>query len=252
MVRSQAHRGVEQARICSLKGGDLGQIRELGFGENVSHEAIHALGNHRDSVGVRKLKIAAGERGQEQCEAMAAGAYWRGVKWLEVRNLDGMDSSTPDLIVSDLLRRPQFQRLQRLYAWGNDLGNLTARTIATGALSELRFLDLERNSIENAGALAIARSKSLPNLRYLDFSSNFLSGEAVSALIATPKLPGLTVLRLDGIPRNHLELKQLTKASRGPTLLHYPDPRLLELYRAPAFRARWQPVQPFTACGSFH
>jgi uncharacterized protein (TIGR02996 family) len=209
--------GLDQAKEL-LGSDDLGQIRELGFGENVSPEAIHVLGNHRDAVGVRKLKMVAGEQGQEQFEALAAGTYWRGVKWFEVSNLDGVDSSAPDLIMSDLLNRPQFQRIQRLHAWGNDLGDLTARAIATGALSELRFLDLERNNIENAGALAIARSKSLPNLRYLDLSSNSLSGEAVSALIATPKLPDLTVLRLDGIPRNHLEIKPLTNTSRGPSL----------------------------------
>jgi uncharacterized protein (TIGR02996 family) len=198
-----------------LRSGVLAQIRELGFGSFVSPEAIRAIGNHRDAAGIWRLELEAGTEGHEQCEGIASGIHWKSVKVLELMHIDNGFNGEPDRLIAELLHRPAFQRIQRLVAWGNELGNATARAIATVGLSELRFLDLGVNEIENSGAGAIARSKSLRNLRYLDLSSNNITGEVGSALIATPKLSNLAVLRLDGMPP---ELKPLTSASRGPTL----------------------------------
>jgi uncharacterized protein (TIGR02996 family) len=209
--------GLEEARGL-IRGGDLARIRELEFGENVEPEAIHSLGNHRDAVGVRKLTLLAGESCAEQCEALASGNRWQGVKWLELCNLDNGDNSAPDPLMAELLSRPQFQNIQRLYARRNEIGNATARTIATAGLTELRFLDLEINHIGSIGVSAIARSKLLPNLRYLDLSSNDFTGKAVSELITTRKLPKLTVLKLEGTSRDILDLKPFTKSVREPAL----------------------------------
>lgn len=200
-----------------LDSGYLAQIRELAFGSQVEPLAIRALGDHRDAACVRELALTAGLEGQSQCEALASGSRWTGVRWLELRDID-VGHSSADLFVAELLHRAQLQHLRGLIAPANDLGNATARAIATRGLTELRYLDLGINSIGNAGAAAIARTKLLPNLRYLDLGSNDFTGETISALITTPKLPRLNVLKLDRRPDIYLDLKPLTRASRKPTL----------------------------------
>jgi uncharacterized protein (TIGR02996 family) len=233
---------LEEARELT-RSSDLSRIREIGFGRNVEPEAIRAIGNHRDAIGVRKLELLAGEECEEQCEALASGMKWSGVNWLELRNLDILENSTPDSIVADMLCLPQFRRIKRLCAWGNELGNATARVIATVGLTDLSFLDLGINNIGNAGAVAIARSKLLPGLRYLDLSTNDFSGEAVPALIATPKLPKLTVLNIEGTSRNDLDLKPMTKTVRGPSL------RALRIDGCELTGAF---LQAFTSCSTVH
>ncbi|HEV3383240.1 MAG TPA: hypothetical protein VG097_00425, partial [Gemmata sp.] len=210
-----------------VNGGDLGQIRELGFGTDVAPEAISVLGNHRDAVGVHRLELVSVSESFEQIEAIASGFHWTGVKSLDLHPLILEVNRDRDSLLAELLRRPQFRRIQRLIAPRMHLGNATAQTIARVGLTDLRFLDLADNNIENAGAMAISRSRLLPNLRYLDLHFNDFTGEAVTALIATPKLPNLTVLKLGGryytildldINKSNLDLKPFTKTARGPTL----------------------------------
>lgn len=204
-----------------VRAGHLARVRELVFGYEAEPAAVRLIGSHRDAAGVRRLELECGDEAHEQFVALAAGPHWTGVRRFEVTDLDMEGtrlSPSPDRAVADLVRRPAFRRLEHLTSWGNNVGDATARAVATAGLTELRHLDLAINIIGETGAAAIAASKQLPNLRYLDIGSNDFGGEAAAALIASPRLRSLTVLRLESDNVRGPEVGPLTRASRGPTL----------------------------------
>ena len=208
---------VEHAREFIVRGY-LARMRGLAFMEETEPEAIRIIGEHPDAAGIDSLELAGDDEAGEQVAALAAGKHWTGVTRLEVLDLDVGDDLDPDRSMAELLRRPQFRGLRHLVAFGNELGDATCRVIATAGLTELRYIDLSTNSINDAGAKAIAAAKSLPKLRYLDLGLCDFGEVAASTLIVSPKLPSLTVLRLDGLRIDGLEPDVLAKANRGPTL----------------------------------
>jgi hypothetical protein len=173
----------------------------------------------------------AGEEGIEQLVAVAAGTHWTGMRRLELSDLDNAEAvASDDRPFTELIRRPQFRKLRRLNAMGNALGNNAARAIANAGLTELRYLDLSINDIEEPGAKAIAASRLLPNLRFLDLGTCKLGVGAAAALIVTRKLPNLTVLNVDHMQTDSTRdsaARLLASASHGSTL------RGLFLERAP-------------------
>jgi uncharacterized protein (TIGR02996 family) len=206
-----------------VDSGHLAQVRSLGFIEGCAPEALRVIGGHRDAGGVSLLEVWADADASNQLTALAAGKHWTGLTRLEVMDFDDVDD--PQEAASgfaEMIRRPQFRKLRRIDAWGNDLDSQVARAIAKAGLTELRHLDLAFNSIGEDGAKAIATSKSLSNLRYLDIASCDLGIDSAAALITSRKLPNLAVLKLDNNSRDGASLSAaasvLTSANRNPTL----------------------------------
>jgi uncharacterized protein (TIGR02996 family) len=207
----------EQAREV-VAGGYLARLRRLTVSGQVEPEAIRILGNHSDAAGVSWLGCYGGDGVGERVAALLAGAHWSGVTSLELMSLDHDYDGSQNRLLGALLSHHKFRRVRYLDLFGNGLGDAACRTIATAGLTELRYLNLNFNEVGEAGALALAGSKSLPNLRYLALDTNGVGGTGAAALIVSRKLPNLAVLDFDTSDVRGPDPKVLAGPSRGPTL----------------------------------
>jgi hypothetical protein len=228
--------------------GYLGRVRNLAVAAG-EPEALRVLGRHRDAAAVRGLEVGGWDPPAEILDALADGPHWTGVREFEAIDLSdsGDRSRATDARFAALLRTKAFRGLEKVVAWGNGLGNETARAVAEAKLTALRHLDLGINAVTSAGAEAIAASKHLGALQLLDLSSNEIhSDRGAGALISSPNLGSLTVLRLGSNQFSGLGPKALAANPRGPTL------RLLDLdgcnlwpsgaerlFQCPAVRGLW-------------
>jgi len=199
-----------------IASGYLSRLRRLEL-DAAEPLAVRIIGDHPDAAGITHLRLVPSLKAHEQGEQLGAGKHWTGVTHLGLGNLE-LGNEDPDECVIQLLRRPQFRRLQHLILHGNELNDESAEFIASAGLKELRSLNLRINNIRNAGAEALARSKLLPSLRYLDISMNYFGPTGMSELIVSPRLAKLTALRLDGCDTAGLHAKTLQGPCRGPSL----------------------------------
>jgi uncharacterized protein (TIGR02996 family) len=185
--------------------GHLARVRGLTLSAPDPH-ALAVFGGHADAAGVRALTLEDGIAGEHLAE-LAGGSHWTGLESLDVADPFNEDDDWDDEddeyataepgALGEALRAGTFTKLRKLSAWSAGLTDADAAIIAK-RFPELRDIDISLNQIGNAGAFALARSKSLKHLRNLDLSScDLTDGAAAGELIVSPKLEALTVLRLD-------------------------------------------------------
>jgi uncharacterized protein (TIGR02996 family) len=208
-----------------VAAGHLARARWLGF-EDIEPEAIRVFGDHPDAAGVELLEFDV-TRDEELVEQFVAGPHWTGLTDLYVRRFwDGGDDAVSALVP----RCPRFRGLRHLSLIGDQVGDATARAIATGGFTELRNIDLRFSFVSSDGVAALAGSSKLPNLRYIDLERCERCGAAgVSRLLASPKLKNLLALRAAacGTGDGLIDPRVLAGPTRGPTL------RALELDTTP-------------------
>jgi uncharacterized protein (TIGR02996 family) len=202
-----------------VAAGHLRRLRALELPGEMDPTTVRVLGRSPDAAGVRSLECYAPLDPVGLIEALAAGRHWTGLRRLDLGGLWEDDERVTGRLFRDLFRNPAFRRLTWLDLSDCTLGNPAARAIAAAGLTELRFLDLALNPIGDAGAEALAASRSLGNLRYLNLELNdFGSGTTAARLIASPRLAGLTVLNLSGNDCRDLDAAALAGKCRPPGL----------------------------------
>ncbi|MCI0703474.1 MAG: hypothetical protein L0241_20535 [Planctomycetia bacterium] len=131
-----------------------------------------------------------------------------------LRALDMSGDSPNDAGLEAFVSSPMVATLQKLDLSDCSLNRERTQLLATSAFGELRVLRLNRNSVGNDGAAAIARSPHLVRLLGLDLSYSQVGDEGVEAILESPLADGLVLLNLTGSPASD-EMKEVLKARMG-------------------------------------
>lgn len=172
-----------------LNTSNLPKLTSVNFNNNnITSEDARAFHTSR---ALDRLYIGGNPLGAAGIRLLVASP---GLRSLRVLDLSGADLDADALVA---LAQGTLTNLQTLILGHNNLraDGLRALVNQPTLLQNLHTLDLQSNSIENAGAIALAASPHLTNLTALNLRYNNL-GDKTAAALASSSLPNLLTLDL--------------------------------------------------------
>jgi Leucine Rich repeat len=166
------------------------------FDRSVTEVGVRALAETSELHVLENLGFAYHPKlGPEGAEALVLTQHLSKLSRLDLWGCNVGDRGIAALVSGALAE------VRTLQMFGNDVGVGGAEAIATSAhLRELRHLDLSANKIGDGGLCAIARSDRMPQLEVLFIGGNEFGPAGVCALAESPHFPHLTALNLGGTP----------------------------------------------------
>jgi uncharacterized protein (TIGR02996 family) len=187
----------------------LDRLTSLKLRDNfLTGKGVAALGAARWRLTTLDLSDNLELRGEELVEALHGPAF----QDLEVLHIERIDLSR---CAGDLAAHPNLRKLRALNLESCRLGGHGMESFCGWLNLPLEWLRVERNSLGDAGAEALAECEALAGLRVLEAGHNRMGKKGGAALASSPHLAGLVRLTLNE-PRWTDETKALFGAS--PTL----------------------------------
>ncbi len=177
----------QSAQVQSVKSLDLSD-------NQINDEGLKILFESANLSGLESLNLDINFLTDEGMLAIAKSPDLA-IKNLKVLTLS--DNKLTDASLAEWVHCKHFDRLERLDAGWNQIGNGTAKALAeTEALNNLRVLELERSYIDAEGIAEFVKGRVAGQLQELNLTANKLNDEAVQMLAGAPGLGGLKILRL--------------------------------------------------------
>ncbi len=170
-------------------------VKKLDLSDNqINDEALKILFESPHLAGVETLNLDINFLTDEGMLAIAKSAE---VAIVNLKTLTLSDNKLTDASLAEWVHSDHFQRLERLDAGWNQVGNATAKALAQpGALKALRVLELERSYLDAEGIREFLQGEVAGRLEELNLTANKLNDEAAQVLAECPNLKSLKILRL--------------------------------------------------------